>query len=366
MASEGGGVRILDGSQILQELNEGKLNSLFDASVKDSPSHQVTAAQCQAAALSLMDSVMCGLRLPSPLWERAFKDASFPSDLTAVMDEAMFFIKARDLLQSVGTLLNGSIQVYIQSYISKVQMKCEPFDLYNPLVVSILDGSAIKLILEDEDDFAMLAENLFTELDVEDTGKISPASLKTALLQMGSEMGVPPPSANEDIDKLVSSILDKHKAAKEETIGQAQFAKLLQETLESLCDYLKLHPFTAVLNINVNNGSQMKKLLADSELFSEISDKMFDEFDTNKDGKLSKDELKKALESHGWEWGLPARETSEHVGQLYDNLFLICDADKSGEVDKQEFKLLLKEILEVFAVKLQSNPVFVSQNYKDN
>ncbi|KAH6558789.1 hypothetical protein KP509_1Z045600 [Ceratopteris richardii] len=110
----------------------------------------------------------------------------------------------------------------------------------------------------------------------------------------------------------------------------------------------------------------MKKLLADSELFSEISDKMFDEFDTNKDGKLSKDELKKALESHGWEWGLPARETSEHVGQLYDNLFLICDADKSGEVDKQEFKLLLKEILEVFAVKLQSNPVFVSQNYKDN
>ncbi|KAH6558790.1 hypothetical protein KP509_1Z045600 [Ceratopteris richardii] len=343
MASEGGGVRILDGSQILQELNEGKLNSLFDASVKDSPSHQVTAAQCQAAALSLMDSVMCGLRLPSPLWERAFKDASFPSDLTAVMDEAMFFIKARDLLQSVGTLLND-----------------------NPLVVSILDGSAIKLILEDEDDFAMLAENLFTELDVEDTGKISPASLKTALLQMGSEMGVPPPSANEDIDKLVSSILDKHKAAKEETIGQAQFAKLLQETLESLCDYLKLHPFTAVLNINVNNGSQMKKLLADSELFSEISDKMFDEFDTNKDGKLSKDELKKALESHGWEWGLPARETSEHVGQLYDNLFLICDADKSGEVDKQEFKLLLKEILEVFAVKLQSNPVFVSQNYKDN
>lgn len=63
-----------------------------------------------------------------------------------------------------------------------------------PLVVSVLDGAAIKLLLEDEDDFAMLAENLFTELDVEDTGKISPSTLRTALLQMGLEMGVPAPS----------------------------------------------------------------------------------------------------------------------------------------------------------------------------
>lgn len=62
----------------------------------------------------------------------------------------------------------------------------------DPLVVSILDGNTLRLFLEDEDDFAMLAENLFTDLDVEDKGKISQSEIRNALVQMGVEMGVPP------------------------------------------------------------------------------------------------------------------------------------------------------------------------------
>ena len=38
----------------------------------------------------------------------------------------------------------------------------------------------------------MLAENLFTDLDVEDKGKISKSQIQNALVQMGVEMGVPP------------------------------------------------------------------------------------------------------------------------------------------------------------------------------
>lgn len=62
----------------------------------------------------------------------------------------------------------------------------------DPLVVSILDGSNIRLFLEDEDDFAMLAENLFTDLDAEDKGKIHKSEIRNALVHMGVEMGVPP------------------------------------------------------------------------------------------------------------------------------------------------------------------------------
>lgn len=69
-------------------------------------------------------------------------------------------------------------------------------DLYwstdNPIVISILDGSTLRLLFEDEDDFAMLAENLFTDLDVEDKGKISKSQIRSALVQMGVDMGVPP------------------------------------------------------------------------------------------------------------------------------------------------------------------------------
>lgn len=50
------------------------------------------------------------------------------------------------------------------------------------------------LYLEDEDDFAMLAENIFTDLDVEDKGKIRKSEVVHALEHMGVDMGVPPPS----------------------------------------------------------------------------------------------------------------------------------------------------------------------------
>lgn len=61
-----------------------------------------------------------------------------------------------------------------------------------PVVVAVLDGSVIKALLEDEDEFAMLAENLFTELDTDESGKLSKKELKPAILQLGVEQGVPP------------------------------------------------------------------------------------------------------------------------------------------------------------------------------
>lgn len=48
------------------------------------------------------------------------------------------------------------------------------------------------MFLEDEDDYAMLAENLFTDLDIEDKGKICKSEIRNALVHMGVEMGIPP------------------------------------------------------------------------------------------------------------------------------------------------------------------------------
>lgn len=56
----------------------------------------------------------------------------------------------------------------------------------------MLDGSSLRLFLEDEDDFAMLAENLFTDLDVADKGKIKKSEIRKALVHMGVDLGVPP------------------------------------------------------------------------------------------------------------------------------------------------------------------------------
>lgn len=46
--------------------------------------------------------------------------------------------------------------------------------------------------MDDEDDFAMLAEDIFTDLDVDDRGKLSKNDIQKALVHMGVGMGVPP------------------------------------------------------------------------------------------------------------------------------------------------------------------------------
>lgn len=67
-------------------------------------------------------------------------------------------------------------------------------DADQPIVLSILDGSTIKALLDDEDEFAMLAENLFEELDTDESGKLSRSELGPAVMQLGLEQGVPPPA----------------------------------------------------------------------------------------------------------------------------------------------------------------------------
>lgn len=64
--------------------------------------------------------------------------------------------------------------------------------LDNPVAASTLDGVPMRLFLDDEDDFAMLAENLFTDLDTEDVGKIRKSMVRDALEAMGTDFGIPP------------------------------------------------------------------------------------------------------------------------------------------------------------------------------
>ena len=57
------------------------------------------------------------------------------------------------------------------------------------------------------------------------------------------------------------------------------------------------------------------------------SSKFFDAIDTNKDGQLTKDEIKKALSNSG----IPVSQ------KLLDTIFSDCDKDSNGVITKQEF-----------------------------
>ncbi|XP_020213502.1 uncharacterized protein LOC109797778 [Cajanus cajan] len=224
----------------------------------------------------------------------------------------------------------------------------------NPLVVSILDGSTLRMLLEDEDDFAMLAENLFTDLDVEDKGKISKSEIRNALVQMGVEMGVPPFSEFPQLNDL----LRKHGVDGEEKLGQAQFAQLLQSVLQDLEVELSKENVVSIQNIQIINGSKLRQLLANEQELNSIVEKALWEKQEAKDGLGSTEIIRNFLERNAKELGLPV-VADEAVVLLYDAIFADIAKEKDGvELDKEELAKLVKDILEKFSEQLEVNPVY--------
>lgn len=246
-------------------------------------------------------------------------------------------------------------QSFLRGYITAITDELRD----DPLVVSVLDGKTIRLFLEDEDDFAMLAENLFTELDEEDDGKLSKNEIRTALVHMGVEMGVPPLA---DLP-VINDILKKHGAEGEGKLGQAQFAQLLQLVLQDLADALALKPVTVMQNVKIINGFKLKKLLANENQLNDVIEKIYQQKHDHEKGQSCTERIMSYLSMNAEELGLPPFEANEAVILLYDTIFSEVSQEKTAtELEKHEFGALVKQILQKFAEQLQANPIFLDAN----
>ncbi|KAF7817837.1 calcium ion binding protein [Senna tora] len=314
-------LRVLDGTNL----------TALDLSLPD-PHLNLTGAHILDIAHSRVSSSLFGLPLPQSITASALARIAI-HDVHAFLSSHFPKEKASHILRH---------------YIAAIAHQLKG----DPLVVSILDGNTLRLFLEDEDDFAMLAENLFTDLDVEDNGKISKSEVRNALVQMGVEMGVPPFSEFPQLN----DILRKHGADGEEQLGQAQFAQLLQVVLQDLAEELSQKNVVFIQNIKIINGSKLRQLLANDMELNNIAEKVMQE---KQDGLGSREIIRSFLERNAKELGLPLSEADEAVVLLYDDVFADVPKEEYGaESDKDKLVELLKDILQKFAEQLESNPVF--------
>ncbi|CAM6085202.1 unnamed protein product [Calypogeia fissa] len=333
--AEVGVVRVLDGSQIqaaLPTIAEKAPQKFKEIDIAGKGF--VTAADVKTAAISEATVLLLGSQVSAEIFDQAFK--GIPLSVEDSLDQTAFATSLHDYLQAIASALKDQ-----------------------PIVVSVLDGSTIKALLDDEDEFAMLAENLFEELDTDESGKLSRSELGPAVMQLGLEQGVPPPAASQNADDLITKLLEKYAGAGSQELGQAQFAALLQTVLQDLAESLAKQPILIVRDVKVLNGSHLRKMLDDDKLLAEVADNLFEQLDENKDGKLTKTEIRPVFESQGSQWGLPSPEESEAVDKLYSDVFKEVDIDHSGEVDKSEFQILARALFEGFAAQLQLEPILV-------
>ncbi|KAL5061126.1 hypothetical protein RYX36_032730 [Vicia faba] len=322
-------LQILDGTT-LRDLD-------LSTAVSDRP---LTGAQILHIAHSQASSSLFDLPLPDPLKASALNRLR---SIAAISDDSFFSPETEYQPLQASQFLN--------QYIAAIADELKG----SPLVVSILDGSTLRLLFEDEDDFAMLAENLFTELDFEDKGKISKSEIRNALVQMGVDMGVPPFSEYPQLNDLLS----KHGADGEEELGQAQFAQLLQFVLQDLEVELSKKNFVFVQNIQIINGSKIRQLLANEKELNSFIEKASQEKLNAKDGLGSTEIIRSFLEKNTTELGLPLYDGGDAADLFYDCVFADVAKEKGAvELEKEEPAKLLKDVLEKMAEQLELNPVY--------
>ncbi|XP_010550926.1 PREDICTED: uncharacterized protein LOC104821676 [Tarenaya hassleriana] len=296
----------------------------------------VIGARLLELAESKVSESLSGLSLPPHLKEAAISRVSAGDDVTFLRTE----LDPEQASEKLG------------EYVSVIADALRD----DPIVASILDGSTLRLFLEDEDDFAMLAENLFTDLDVDDNGKLKKSEIRNALAHMGVEMGVPPFSEFPVLD----DIIKKHGAEGDDELGQAQFAQLLQPILQEIADALHGKPIVVVQNIKIFNGSRLRKLLADERQLKDLAEKIIPEKPDEKDGRAETEIIQAFLEKSGTDLGLPPLSSdNEQVTLLYESVLPREKNEEKGVPTSREdgFLSTLNEILRKFAEQLETNPV---------
>lgn len=106
------------------------------------------------------------------------------------------------------------------------------------------------------------------------------------------------------------------------------------------------------------------QLLANEKLLNNTIDKILQECHEGND-EPSKQLIRRYLEKNGGELGLPPKAADDDVVLLYDSIFADVEPKKQSalELEKDDFKLLMKEILGKFAEQLETKPVFHDIDY---
>lgn len=236
-----------------------------------------------------------------------------------------------------------------------------------PRDATVLNGHALRKLVSDDAAFGREADVLFAKWDRSNQGKLSRGDVMEGLKRLGMEVGLPPVEAKE-AEGIYSELFTAADFDSSGFVERGEFELLLRALLLSLAAQLEANPVVVDCSVTaldglvpgsrLNDGTDLLEALSDDAKITAVLNERFDALDENKDGRLSKAELKPALLRLAQMLGLPPPGNKDQVDVLIDTLFqALVSEDDSEEVDRERFVAVSKEILQQIAGSLGANPM---------
>ncbi|XP_051185651.1 uncharacterized protein [Lolium perenne] len=111
--------------------------------------------------------------------------------------------------------------------------------------------------------------------------------------------------------------------------------------------------------VQVLDGSDIRELVENKVEFAKFVENKFRHLDRDGDGRLSVRELQPAVADIGAAIGLPARGSSAQADHIYSEVLNEFTHGKQDSVSKQEFQVVLSDILLGMAAGLQRDPIVI-------
>ncbi|XP_009337926.2 uncharacterized protein LOC103930325 isoform X2 [Pyrus x bretschneideri] len=230
----------------------------------------------------------------------------------------------------------------------------------DPIVILRIDGEDL---LEFIDGPTFESEMMATYSEIKSADGTLRDCIIKALEKLTVEQGMPPSSDSWVVSNIVEPALQSctgHDLDK--TVSQETFLAEFKEVAEFVAHRLQEQPVIVAHSENDFDGSDIKRLLSNKFELDKTLNAAIETVPRDRNGKLSKEYLRVALEAVGPTAGLPPLGAVEQMDKVVQDAFNMVNADDGKLLKEDEFKKLLTEILGSIMLQLEGNPISVHSN----
>ncbi|KAL2649334.1 hypothetical protein R1flu_017462 [Riccia fluitans] len=228
------------------------------------------------------------------------------------------------------------------------------------MMQATMDGSRIKALVEDEEQFSVYVDKRFDALDADHNGTVTPAQLKPAVQSLGAALGLPPMGTSKETDHIYDEVYEQFMDGNRTTrVEKKKFGKVLKDILLGLADGLERDPIT-VMKLD---GGELRKYATSERLEVDIIS-IFTRFDVRQEGRIPADRVIDVLPTISVRKGMPPAGDPK-VQKLIEKAMLDARINVGESLDQMQFVEMVRKLLVILADVLKQNPLNVAHSEKE-